>query len=329
MRGTRQKLKALYLKEILEEETDENHSINMEGILTALEINGIPAERRSIYDDIRLLTDEYGLPIAHEENGRTYRLEEHMFHFSELKLIIDAVSSCKTLTERRSQELINKLKRLCSKHERATLWGQVIVSDRAKTQNQEVHANIEMLNLALAQQRLVKFQYYYYGIDKKKVYSFGGQYYKMTPVSLVYADNNYYLLCLDKHNQRRHFRVDRMTNVALMKMHFDRNRVSAKVELEHYTKYTFSMYGGGDVIPVTMRFDKKLVSMVLDRFGQDTVLMKDGDNHFTITHSIAVSPQFYAWLFALGDKAEIVSPVSVREEMADMLKNLYTHYSDK
>jgi len=328
MRGTNQKLKALYLKDILEEETDNDHAINMKTIQELLAQKDIPTERRSVYDDIRLLRDTYGLPIEHEENGRTYRLEEHLFQLSELKLIIDAVASSKTLTEAKSLQLIEKLKTLCSKHERATLWGQIIVTDRAKTQNNSVHYNIDELNKAIGRQKWVKFQYYYYDVNKEKVFSYGGRPYTMKPVSLVYSDNNYYLLCLDKYNRRRHFRVDRMTNVrTVLSLDFSREKALAQIELSHYTKYTFSMYGGGDIVPVTMRFHKKLVSMVLDRFGHDVALSKDGDSHFTVTQPVAVSPQFFAWLFALEDQAEIIAPISVKQKMEKMLKKAYDHYA--
>ena len=110
MHGTKQKLKLLYLKEIFEEETDNEHSIGMPEIIELLNRKGIPAERKSVYDDIRLLQDEYQLPIEHEPGQRTYRLADHDFVFSELKLIIDAVASCKTLTEKKSLQLIEKLK---------------------------------------------------------------------------------------------------------------------------------------------------------------------------------------------------------------------------
>ena len=47
-----QKLKILYLMNILLEKTDENHSLTMPEILSALEAYGVSAERKSIYDDI-------------------------------------------------------------------------------------------------------------------------------------------------------------------------------------------------------------------------------------------------------------------------------------
>ena len=243
-----------------------------------------------------------------------------------MKLIIDAVASCKTLTEKKSLELIEKLKGLCSKHERATLHRQIIVTDRAKTQNTQVHANINTLNNAISLQRWVMFKYYYYGVDKRKIYSFGGRPYTLKPYALIYVDNNYYLLAFDKYGRRRHYRVDRMEQVTVCSRSFAMYKNPMKVDIENYTKYTFSMYGDGNVVPVTMRFDNSLVSMVLDRFGYDTTLFKDGETHFTLTQPIAVSPQFFAWIFGLGEKAEIVAPLEVRKQMKKTMEQICALY---
>ena len=55
-----QKLKLLYLHQILLQKTDENHKLNMDDILRALACCGIEAERKSIYSDIAALQD-FGL----------------------------------------------------------------------------------------------------------------------------------------------------------------------------------------------------------------------------------------------------------------------------
>lgn len=120
-----------------------------------------------------------------------------------------------------------------------------------------------------------------------------------------------------------------MERVEVLKHGFSLERNSAKVDLETYTKYTFSMYGKGNIIRVKMRFDNDLVSMVLDRFGHDIMLVKDDEEHFTITEPIAVSPQFFAWIFGLGKKAEIVGPVEVREQMRKTMEQTLKKYTAK
>ena len=50
-----QKLKLLYIMQMLKENTDENHAMPAIDIISALSKQGISAERNSIYDDFELL----------------------------------------------------------------------------------------------------------------------------------------------------------------------------------------------------------------------------------------------------------------------------------
>lgn len=56
------KLKTLYVKQILEEETDAEHGLSMRQIIERLEQFDIKAERKSIYRDIEVLR-EFGCDI--------------------------------------------------------------------------------------------------------------------------------------------------------------------------------------------------------------------------------------------------------------------------
>ena len=56
------KLKTLYVKQILEEETDAEHGLSMRQIIERLEQFDIKAERKSVYRDIEVLR-EFGCDI--------------------------------------------------------------------------------------------------------------------------------------------------------------------------------------------------------------------------------------------------------------------------
>ena len=81
-----QKLKLLYLADLLRRETDEDHALSMSDILSRLEELGVHAERKSIYDDLRALED-YGMDII-ATRGRAggYQLAHREFELPELKL---------------------------------------------------------------------------------------------------------------------------------------------------------------------------------------------------------------------------------------------------
>ena len=50
--------------------------------------------------------------------------------------------------------------------------------------------------------------------------------------------------------------------------------------------------------------------------GAAGALRADGNEHFTFTTEIVVSPVFYGWLAGFGERAEILFPESVRAEFA-------------
>ena len=113
-RTENQKLKLLYLKELFERQSDEEHLLSMQDILDALAAQGIRAERKSVYDDI-LCLQQFGMDIV-TVKGRNggYFLASRTFELPELKLLVDAVQSSKFLSERKSMQLIAKLETLAS-----------------------------------------------------------------------------------------------------------------------------------------------------------------------------------------------------------------------
>jgi len=83
---------------------------------------------------------------------------------------------------------------------------------------------------------------------------------------------------------------------------------------------------GGKTAAVKMRFSNRLAGVVLDRFGADTMLIPDGQDHFTFTMEIAVSPPFFAWLASFGDGAKILSPDWVVRDFVALCRAALAQY---
>ena len=64
-----QRLKMLYLKQLFEQETDEDHPMTMPQILKYLTEHEISAERKMIYQDIAELRN-FGMDIIADKRGR-------------------------------------------------------------------------------------------------------------------------------------------------------------------------------------------------------------------------------------------------------------------
>lgn len=319
-KSSNQKLKLLYLLKMFLEETDENNSLTMSEIILKLKELGINAERKSLYDDFEQL-NIFGLDICKtSEKVPGYYNLATQFELPELKLLIDAVQSSKFVTEKKSLELISKIEKLTSRHNAGKLRRQVYIANRVKTRNEKVFYNVDKIYDAIGENKRISFKYFNYTIEKEKLYRKDGREYEESPVTLMWDDENYYLVAYNsKHSNYVHYRVDRMENIEILA---DERCIPDKpFDTAHYAKKVFSMFLGEETL-VTMRFENSLINVAFDRFGMDVTPFKDGDNHFIIKTGVSVSQQFFGWIASLGARAEIVSPENVREDFVSMMNDV-------
>ena len=156
-KSEKQKLKLLYIIQLLMEKTDENHIVTTPEIIDYLALQGISAERKSIYDDIDTLIN-YGFDIVKVKiRPAGYQLASRRFELAELKLLVDSVQSSKFITTRKSRELIGKLETLCSKNEARQLHRQVVVMGRTKAVNENIYYNVDQIYYAIAENVKIQF----------------------------------------------------------------------------------------------------------------------------------------------------------------------------
>lgn len=326
MKREGQKMRMFALKAILERETDDRHGINMECILQLLQTEyGIVAERKSIYDDMRVLRESDFLDVTPPQGkDREYSVASRTFELPELKMMIDSIQSSKFLSERKSRDLIHKIETLCSKHEANTFQREVVLANRVKSTNTKIYFNIDAIHAAIANNSQISFRYFDYDLNKERKYFKKGEKYIASPWKLIYADENYYLLAFEG-GKFKHFRVDKMEDVVEAAGEREGADDAAKLDMSNYNKYTFSMYGG-EVEHVTMVFQNRMMGAVMDRFGHDVLIMKEDDRHFRITVPVAISFQFFGWVFGLGKMVRIVGPEDVKAKMKKALEDILERY---
>ena len=100
--------------------------------------------------------------------------------------------------------------------------------------------------------------------------------------------------------------------------------LTGKALVEHANRL-FQMYSG-ETAEVKLRFHRSLINVVIDRFGRDTMLIPDGDEHFVFTVNVAVSPMFLSWVIGFGAKAKVLYPQSVVEACKDMCREALAQY---
>lgn len=333
-KNPRQKQKLLYIQKILLEKTDEEHGLTINEIIRELEAYGINAERKSIYDDLRIL-ETYGLDICSEKTKTVkYYVASRDFQISELKLLVDAIQSSKFITEKKSLELIKKVESLASENEAKQLQNQVVISNRVKTSNETIYYNVDRLHDAINRNRAVTFFYNQWNLNLGSTQKLtlkrrrGGERYRVSPFALCWDDENYYLIAYDERNEQiRHYRVDKMEKIELIDNKRSGTDEFKKINLAEYSQSTFGMFAGEKVL-LTLSVDNSLVGVIADRFGKNIFITADenNDNHFLARVNVNLSEQFFGWLFALGEKVKIVSPENVVNDFkkhSRKVSNLY------
>ena len=255
-----------------------------------------------------------------------YYIGRRDFELAELKLLVDSVQSSKFITQRKTIALIRKIEGLASVHDAAALQRQVYVRDRVKSMNESVYYNVDEISSAITADRMIRFRYFEYTVTKERRYRHGGATYEVSPYALMWDDENYYLLAYDADaGHIKHYRVDKMTQIAACDRFRDGKEAFRALDMSGYSKRAFGMFSG-EAQSVRLRFANHLAGAVIDRFGSDVMLIREDDAHFSVKIEAVVSPQFYAWVFGFGAEAEILSPPEARAGMAAIAAQVLARY---
>lgn len=325
-RSSNQKIKLLMLAEIFKKESSAEKPLSLADLIERLSANGIDAERKSLYSDIEALT-AFGMLIEKTGSSKStaYYLSNPDFELHELKLLADAVACSKFITEKKSRELIEKLGQLTNNHDAGELKRNVIVSDRIKNANEQIYYNIDSIQRAIKSNRKIKFRYFDYDRKKNKRYHNDGNFSEVSPYALCWREENYYLVgYYPKYDAVTNFRVDKMENVDVIT---DEKRVPQpkNFNLNEYTKKRFGMFSGRDE-RITLRVHNSLSGVIFDRFGKNITVSIEDEDHFTINQPVTVSNILFGWIMQFGDKIEILSPESVRNEFKDHISSVMDLY---
>ena len=321
-----QKLKLLYLIDILERKTDENHPMTAATLIDELSAVNVSAERKSIYDDINQLID-YGYDIVHNKArvGGGYYMASRRFELAELKVLVDSVQASRFISAKKTRELIDKLEKLCSVHEEKQLKRQVYVLNRIKTDNESIFYNVDYIHEAIHCNKQISFQYYEWSTSKEMKLRRNGERYRVSPLGLIWDDENYYLIAYEDGNGIRHYRVDKMKSIEILDVMRLEESGYREFDPAVYSNKVFGMYGG-ELSTVTLSFPEHLTGVMLDRFGKDVLLRKGGEDNYSIRTDVVISDHFFGWLAGLGKQVRIVSPDNIREQyklyLSDILEDI-------
>ena len=321
-KGKNQKLKLYYLARIMLEKTDDEHMLTMPEIRKALETYDVTADRKSLYDDLETLR-VLGIDVIGEKDGRNfyYHVGGKHFQIAELKLLVDAIQSSKFITEKKSNELIRKLTDMASEYEASQLKRQAVVRGRVKTMNESIYYVVDDVHRAIAENHKICFEYMRWN-EKKEFVRHRQEPYVVSPWALTWDDENYYLIAYDEDDDCiKHFRVDKLKNIKVLDDRRSGKERFRQFDLAKYARMSFGMFGG-ESVKVKIEFEDHLAGVFIDRFGTDINIRPSETKGRSETDvDVALSDQFFGWIFALGTGVKITGPKEVAERFGKELSD--------
>ncbi len=321
------KIKLLRIWEILKQESDEEHPLSTNQIIERLARGGISCDRRTLYQDIAAL-NHFGYEVISKrgQHSNSYYVVDRSFDVPELRILIDAVQAASFITEKKTAELVDKIAALGGSNRAEILKRNIVEFNTTKHSNESVYYSINAIEDGILSRNKISFLYFDLDRNGERQLRKNGERYVVNPVSMVFTNDNYYLVCYhDKHKNTASYRIDRMLDVRVTEEPINESARPKSLNISEHRKQAFSMFGG-ETATVRFEADVSLLDVIYDKFGEKTVITSRGDNMIEFTATVQLSPVFFGWCCTFGDKLKIVSPKTVVTEMKKHLQKISSNY---
>lgn len=329
------KLLPLTILNIMQKYTDEKHTLSQQDIMHILEKEyNMNADRKTIKRNLMDLID-FGYPISYKEIKRNNNIIctdwyfEHNFSSSELLIIIESLIFSKNIPKAHCKQLVKKLSELSSKYFKKTLSHTYTISENNDNNNKQLFYSIDVLDEAIKNHKQVTFKYNSYGTDKKlhpRMDTNGKiRQYVINPYRLVAKNSRYYLICnYDKYDDISHYRVDKITDIALLET--SAKPISNRFEIENYLNEHIYMFTG-ESINIKFRANKTILDDIIDWFGTEiNIYNEENENIIVATKSDETS--FYKWAIQYCEFVEILEPIQLRNKIKSTLQSAVCKYEE-
>ena len=321
------KMRPLYVAKFIAQKADDEFSVTATQIMDYLYSKyKMSVDRKTIYKDIAILRDQFGMDIQTAENTKGYYLMSRQFELDDLRILADCVYGAKFISEERTEELIDILCEFCSDHQGGLLrrdhWNVI----RVKTDNNRTLHTLNRIREATLHYdcKKISFKYLTHVIENNHVpvEKDDGKFYTVSPIKIFVDGGQCYLMAWsDEDLEVVPYRIDRMTDVQIL----DEKAEKRYFRDREYLEQSFNMQGG-KFTRVELRFENSLLDSVIDKFGTTAVYEKADDEHFKVKTKVHVSNQFFGWLCGFENRARINYPSVLMEDFVSYISKVREMY---
>lgn len=344
------KMIILDILNILKKYSDKEHKLSQNQIQELMESEyGMKIDRKTVRRNLSKLI-EYGYPIGyrgseyendaiirkakdgHDETILTDWYYVPNFINGEIRLLIDSVLFADGLYKRDRLDLIRKLEKLSSKYFRSII-SKIDMDIYGHVENKEILMTLEDIGRAIAEDKQLSFHYCDCDIKGKlrPKHDTNGKLkqYIVNPYQMISKNGHSYLICnLPEHDDLTHFRVDRIKDCHILETPSKSLRelkgFAAGIRLSEYVKEHPNLWSG-NAVPVTFQCKRYMMNDITDSFGTSLRVEELPDDMIRV-HIQASEASILHWAIQFADAVEVLSPKSLREQIAETLRSALKKY---
>ena len=337
------KIQLLYVLWVLENFSDEKHTLKQDDIVKILADRGYSAERKSVKRDLKLLLDFgyniHGVEPELDEDGNELPMRrgaiwlEREISDEKLKLLMDSILFSNYIGKNEAKELIEALISLGSGKLKKKSATSIIDGGRIYHQdNANFFKELAVINEAMSEKdgekKQVSFKYAQYRYKVKDIVLEKEKSHIVSPYFFVSKKGNYYLVGYNHKEERLwHYRMDYVKDVQILKTKAkDREETIlngkdiGKYVSEH--PYMFSGTPEGIIVKV----DSDRLGIIVDTFGSSFEVVSSDSDYATVKIYCSELDAFH-WAIQYGGHLEVLAPQKLRNQIRDHVEGMAIKYS--
>lgn len=267
--------------------------------------------RRTILRDIDTLAMA-GIPITSMRGGgggiaimEGYKINNSVLTSDELQSLIAALKGLDSVSEKSYFESL--MRKLAPTDAVVSLTDNIVI-DLSGYYKDSLSEKITIIKQAITQRRTVEFDYYYAKGETQR---------EIEPYFIEFRWKSWYVFgWCGKREDFRRFKLNRLWNLTLTDNHFVKRNISA------------DKASADDVFTednnIQILFDKSVRFRLIEDYGLDS--FEETNDSLIMSLDYTNKEYIFGWVLSFGDKAEILSPLEIRKEFAEILEKTFLKY---
>lgn len=300
------------------------------GILTILlqnEITTAPelaekfeVSRRTINRDIEDLCMA-GIPLVTMQGvgggiciAEGYKIDKTLFTTKEMQAILAGLKSLDSISgSNQYRQLVDKIYNGTTQELNNNVYdasGHILI-DLASHYKGTLAPKIESIREAIEETKLIEFDYYCYAGESHRI---------IEPYLILFQWSSWYVwgYCMDREEYRL-FKLNRLLNLCVTNEKYVKRKVPS---IQNQIEQVFQ-----NRIHLVAEFDSTVKWRLIEEFGIESFTeLSGGKLHFEFDFSS--KDNLFGWILGFGDKVKIISPLQIKEEYLENIKNIKNIYME-